>query len=263
MAQRVNTQVAAKISELVAEGLTDPYEVRKALRYYVSSVICANSSSPDTDDRAYYPTIRDLRNHIYKAKKSLELSKLDQENLRLKIEEWKKCKPDSVFFFQPFIKSEKGESDPEMGRYPIKEPHQENEISCESNEFLHETNTHFEQSLMWIHQTHWQREILKRYGNVMTMIDATYKTTKYNIPLFFITVRTNCGYTVVAEFIVQEENAVRIEEALTVLKEWNLIWNPKFIMCDYSEAEIMAMESTFPSTTVYICDFHREQSWER
>ena len=34
-------------------------------------------------------------------------------------------------------------------------------------------------------------------------------------------------------------------------------------MCDYSEAEIMAMKSTFPSTTVYICDFHREQSWER
>ena len=28
-------------------------------------------------------------------------------------------------------------------------------------------------------------------------------------------------------------------------------------MCDYSEAEIMAMES------IYICDFHREQCWER
>ena len=76
-----------------------------------------------------------------------------------------------------------------MGRYPIKEPHQENEI-CESNEFLHATSTHFEQSLMWIHQTHWQREILKKYGNVMTLIDATCKTTKYDIPLFFITVRT-------------------------------------------------------------------------
>ena len=34
-------------------------------------------------------------------------------------------------------------------------------------------------------------------------------------------------------------------------------------MCDYSEAEIMSMESAFPSTTVYICDFHREQCWER
>ena len=34
-------------------------------------------------------------------------------------------------------------------------------------------------------------------------------------------------------------------------------------MCDYSEAEIRALESAFPSTRVYICDFHREQSWGR
>ena len=46
------------------------------------------------------------------------------------------------------------------------------------------------------------------------MMDATYKTTKYNIPLFFLTVRTNVGYTVVAEFIVQEETAAYIKEHL-------------------------------------------------
>ena len=34
-------------------------------------------------------------------------------------------------------------------------------------------------------------------------------------------------------------------------------------MSDYSEAEILAIESTFPNAHVYLCDFHREQSWER
>ena len=34
-------------------------------------------------------------------------------------------------------------------------------------------------------------------------------------------------------------------------------------MCDYSEAKILSMESAFPLTTVYICDFHKEQCWER
>ena len=48
----------------------------------------------------------------------------------------------------------------------------------------------FEQSLLWVHQTKWQREILAKYGNTMTLIDATYKTTKYDIPLFFVTVRS-------------------------------------------------------------------------
>ena len=240
MAQRVNPHIAARISELVGEGMTDPYEVSKALKHYVTTVLCASSNNPDPDDRAYYPTIRDLRNHIYKAKKALELSKLDQENLKLKIEEWKKSQPDSAFHFQPFIKTE--------------------QLEEKSNDSAEEE---FQQSLLWVHQTQWQKEILAKYGNTMTMIDATYKTTKYDIPLFFLTVRTNARYTVVAEFIVQVETAAHIEAALTILKKWNPTWQPKFIMCDYSEAEIMSMESAFPSTIVYICDFHREQCWER
>ena len=50
------------------------------------------------------------------------------------------------------------------------------------------------------------------------MIDATYKTTKYELAIFFICVRTNVGYFVVAEFIVQSESADNIEEALNKLK---------------------------------------------
>lgn len=34
-------------------------------------------------------------------------------------------------------------------------------------------------------------------------------------------------------------------------------------MCDYSEAEILALENTFPGIHVYLCDFHWEQAWER
>ena len=90
MAQRVNPNVAKKISELVSEGMMDPYEVRKALRYYIKTVLCATTNSPNPDDRAYFPTIRDLRNHIYKAKRASDLSKFDQQNLKLKIAEWEK-----------------------------------------------------------------------------------------------------------------------------------------------------------------------------
>ena len=34
-------------------------------------------------------------------------------------------------------------------------------------------------------------------------------------------------------------------------------------MTNYSEAEITALEASFPNTTIYLCDFHREQAWER
>ena len=236
MAQRVNPYVAQKISELVAEGMIDPQEIKRALKHYVNTVLCANNP-PDPDDRAYYPTPRDLQNHIYKAKRAHQLSKLDQHNLKLKIDQWK-TDQHSLFYFRP---------------YSVKENSQD--VNTEIPEL--------QQNLLWVHQTKWQREMLVKYGNTMTLIDATYKTTLYDVPLFFVTVRTNVGYTVAAEFIVQSETSEDIEEALGILKEWNPEWKPSFFMCDYSEAEIGALESAFPASTVYICDFHREQSWGR
>ena len=41
----------------------------------------------------------DLRNHIYMAKRAIQLSCLDQENAVLKIEQWRKTDPDSTHFF--------------------------------------------------------------------------------------------------------------------------------------------------------------------
>ena len=100
MAQRVNPHIAARISELVGERMMEPYEVSKALKHYVTTVLCASSNNPDP----YYPTIRDLRNHIYKAKKALELSKLDQENFKLKTEEWKNLNQILLFTFSHLSK---------------------------------------------------------------------------------------------------------------------------------------------------------------
>ena len=74
----------------------------------------------------------------------------------------------------------------------------------------------------------------------------TYKTTCYELALFFLCVRTNVGYSVVAEFVVHSESAENIKEALQVLKEWNPDWFPRFFMTDYSEAELNALEAVFP-----------------
>ena len=52
----------------------------------------------------------------------------------------------------------------------------------------------------------------------MCFLDATYKTMKYSLPLFFVAVKTNVNYTVVAEFVIQDETTASITEALSVLK---------------------------------------------
>ena len=97
--------------------------------------------------------------------------------------------------------------------------------------------------------------MLCTYGNCVTLIDATYKTMRYDLPLFFVCVRTNIGYCVAAEFVTQSETAEAIQEPLQALKNWNPNWNPPFVLCDYSEAEISAIEHTFPATSVFLGDF--------
>ena len=37
------------------------------------------------------------------------------------------------------------------------------------------------------------------------------KTTKYELPMFFVTVKTNVGYTLITDFVVQSETGIQIE----------------------------------------------------
>ena len=51
--------------------------------------------------------------------------------------------------------------------------------------------------LLVIHQEKWQQELLATYGE-LALLDATYRTTCYDLALFFLVVPTSSGYTVVA-----------------------------------------------------------------
>ena len=202
----------------------------------MSTMTYLKKEKPSCNDRAYYPTKDDIKNHVYRAKKAFELSKFDQHNLELKLKTLKDDTSDnsSMYMFRPF------------------------KHRAESEELQASDSTEFEQTLLWIHQEKWQQELLQFYGNDICLIDATYKTTKYELPLFFVCVRTNVGYSAIAQFIVQQEGTSEIQEALEVLKRWNPTWKPKYFMSGYSKAEIGAISSAFPATTTYLCDFHRE-----
>lgn len=267
-AQKIHPLLIKKITDLVSANIIDVHEVKKLLKDYTNNQISMELGfKPQLHDRAFYPCIVDIKNHVYQAKKALELSKMDQENLRLKIERWK-SDSNSTFFFRPYVKID-GTPDPssipnnQSKKYDIKHCYNGNS-GCESDwcEVLG-SQDRCSQTFLYVHQTDWQRNLLQRYGNNISLIDATYKTTRYDLALFFICVRTNVGYSVVAEFITQAEMAEAISEALEQLRKWNPQWKPKYFMTDYSEAELLALEQSFPGTEIYLCDFHREQAWER
>ena len=79
----------------------------------------------------------------------------------------------------------------------------------------------------------------------MLLLDATYKTTRYISPLFFLVVKTNVDYQVVGTFITENEIKRAIKEALAKFKEWNPSTSPKFCLTDYCNEEIEALEETF------------------
>lgn len=182
---------------------------------------------PPCSSRRFHPTIKDVRNHMYKAAVKLRFAKLDQANLDIKIQEWKKQYPNDNFFFRSYGK-------------PVKDAETEfeklnNDLQPESgkeveDEFIQVYFIYFfllliqnaidyiqifilyyqvkelktEQRLLFVHQTSTQRHLLKRYGNHICLLDATYKTTKYSIPLFFVALRTNVDYQIVGSFAIQD-----------------------------------------------------------
>lgn len=106
-------------------------------------------------------------------------------------------------------------------------------------------------SFLFVHQTEEQKRLLLLYGQEICLLDATYKTSQYDIPLFFLCVNTNVGHSVVASFMIANENRNNIKEALETIRMWNPDWHPHFFMCDFDNREIWALENTFKGN--YVC----------
>ena len=97
-----------------------------------------------------------------------------------------------------------------------------------------------------------QRHLLLRCGNEVCLIDATYKKTMYELPLFFLCVPTNSSYTVVASIVTVDEQSSSIAEALQLLSSWNPSWHPRGFMSDFSESQMKALKTVFPSTIFHL-----------
>ena len=112
----------------------------------------------------------------------------------------------------------------------------------------------------------------KKSGNKGSLIDTDQSWLSLTPPTrppsmrchcFSYCVHTNVGYKVAGEFICENEDAESIAEALQIIKSWNVGWSPSFFMVDFSTAVINAIENEFPTARVHVCNFHRNQAWNR
>ena len=79
-------------------------------------------------------------------------------------------------------------------------------------------------------------------------MDATYRTMKKALPIFFMCVHTNVRYVPVCSFIVQNEQMSTIAEALSIIRDHMLLAGFKFkcFMVDKCLAQSQAIEAVFP-----------------
>ncbi|XP_021366093.1 uncharacterized protein LOC110458632 [Mizuhopecten yessoensis] len=153
----------------------------------------------------------------------------EQINLKASTEKWQKEDPDGNFFLR--IASQEEDENP--------------------------------MPFLFVHQTAWQRNILRKFGREMSILDSTYNTSKFELPLYLLCVQTNVGFAVVASMLLGRDTKANLIEVLNIIRNWNHTWQPQSFMCDCDTREISALESVFNGCDVYLCDFHREQAWQR
>ena len=116
------------------------------------------------NNRRFYPSIGIIRAHIVIEQRKLKHSLIDQECLMEKTEDWKKADALVNIFFRPKC---------------VDTNDNDTSDSCD---------------LLFVYQAKWQQNPLERHGCEMVLLDATYKTTRYVLQLFFLTVKTNVDY---------------------------------------------------------------------
>ena len=65
------------------------------------------------------------------------------------------------------------------------------------------------------------KRLYRLYAPSLLLLDATYKTTEYTVPLFFAAVKTKVNFKVAGIIFVLEETEPMITKALLVLKSWS------------------------------------------
>ncbi|XP_078484708.1 uncharacterized protein LOC144744309 [Ciona intestinalis] len=150
--QRVDSRVIDKVGELIDDRVCSIMEIQRHLKVFVVKELFKNATPPLQSNRRFFPTKKDISNHYYNAYTKRKLSKIDQANVQLLVDEWSCKSPKDNIVFRPYIAS----GCPK----PLHEEIGNDDI----------TALHSKQTLLFIYQTAWQKRLLLRYGQDICLI---------------------------------------------------------------------------------------------
>ena len=206
------------INSHASDGVSEVHDMQRHISAFVKAKF--PSVMDELNNRRFHPSSKSVADHMYIANQRLIHSKDDQKNLHSKISQWKTEKANDKFLYCMKSEGENGKN------------------------------------FLFVYQSHYQQQLPKLYG-MICLLDATYKSTKYALPLFFIIVKRNVDYKIVGAFVCEQETTDSIAEGLHVIASLKTDLNPSFFMTDFDQKEINAVERLFKDCRVYLCDFHR------
>ncbi|XP_013393642.1 uncharacterized protein LOC106161284 isoform X1 [Lingula anatina] len=205
----VDPMVRSKVLELLENGLRSRRELEACVREYVVNQMFQGKEPPPKSRRRYFPHAVDFANLITKYKLQKRFSKIDQVNVEKMLQEvpseylcfFRGCSS-TVEDIPSSVKEDTLDDDPVVDMEELSDVR---ECKMPGNK------------LLFVYQTPEMQRLYRIYGQTL-LLDATYRTCRYALPLFFLVVRTNVDYQVVAFFVVQQETRESIAEALTIIR---------------------------------------------
>ena len=199
--------------------------MKRLLKIIVKTEIFKNENLPGPTDKRFFPWTSTIHNHVTHAKIKLCYSLIDQICLQEKTNKWETTDKSLKIFFRP--KSSVEQDGDENSSDDINTDNDDDHDDIR----LGKTKR---TPLLFVYQNGWQRRLFSRYGKELTLLDATYWTTRYALPLFFVVVKTNIDYQIVAVFVTENETEDSIQEALSIIKSWNKdashnIWDDRLL----------------------------------
>lgn len=198
------------------------------LKIFVNEVLFKDEQLHQNTNTRYFPKKSDLRSHMFQAAVKYRLSKINRMTVQMQVNDYLNAHKKDSFFFRPHIEQDENEMKDSNASSPCNEEEDDNHVDEEV--LLTDESGEQSKKLLFLHQTAWQKRLLHRYGDNICLLDATYKTTRYALPLFFLAVKTNVDYQAVAAFMTEDETVSSIKEALELIHTWNTAWTPRFFM---------------------------------
>ncbi|XP_057307938.1 uncharacterized protein LOC130645843 isoform X2 [Hydractinia symbiolongicarpus] len=242
--EMIDKDIVLKIQQLHMQNLTIS-AIIKSCEDFVLNQIFYKQKPPERKRRKYFPKSKDIRNIVTRMRILCHCSEEQEKRI------------------SDFIEQAKGENEYLNACFDVKyQDSQEVDAESSDDEFFEPDSNgkknkrkkkpkkpeSKKQTFLFCCQTQKQQRLLKRYGGIVFVVRVENKSRAAPFHMYNILVQTNVDYQTVCSMIVSRDNQDGVKDGMTLLKEWNTYWSPKYFVVDSVKEIYNVVDDLFPAS---------------